>query len=70
MSIEFFNATEKTEKLIRDIRFLEGNHPEIGEYIGDIKNIYKQLEVLYNRIKKDVKEKSKPVKQTKRTRRV
>lgn len=55
MSVEFFNKIEQVEKIAKDIKFLDGSFPFIGDkYENRVEHIRSELESLERDLKKDL----------------
>ena len=55
MSIDFFNTVESIEKTAKNIKFLDGSFPAVGDkYEQRVANIRSELESLENDLKKEL----------------
>lgn len=55
MSVEFFTKIEEVEKLAKDIKFLDGSFPAVGDkYEERVEKIRSDLESLDRDLKKDL----------------
>jgi hypothetical protein len=68
MSTEFFETMEYIEKLAKEIKFLDGSHPAIGDkYENKVKDIKANLEAINVDLKKEL---AKHFKRQKASRRI
>jgi hypothetical protein len=55
MSTEFFETMESIEKLAKEVKFLDGNHPAVGDkYENRVKEIKNNLEAVNVDLKKEL----------------
>lgn len=68
MSAEVFANITWTQKILDDIKYLEGSHPELyGKYKKQIEELLNSTDKLHSKIIQDLEKKARTIKPKKRT---